>query len=55
MANVEKVSVPLPVALDTDALRRLIREGMASGPSLDADEVFHRLKAKYAAVDQAET
>jgi antitoxin ParD1/3/4 len=30
-----------------DDLRRLVREGIDSGPGLDADEVFTRLRARY--------
>ena len=41
-------------ALEEDELRLLVREGIASGPSLDADEVFDRLRAKYAAIDNSE-
>ena len=32
--------------LATEDLRQLIREGIDSGPSLDADEVFGRLRAR---------
>jgi antitoxin ParD1/3/4 len=42
-------------ALEVEELRVLVREGMASGPSLDADEVFDRLRAKYAAMDDPES
>ena len=34
--------------LDVDELRRLVREGIDSGPGLDADIVFARLRRKYA-------
>jgi antitoxin ParD1/3/4 len=34
-------------AYETNALRRLIAEGIDSGPGLDADDVFSRLHAKY--------
>jgi antitoxin ParD1/3/4 len=37
-------------ALEVEELRRLVREGIESGPSVDADLVFSRLKAKYAAL-----
>jgi antitoxin ParD1/3/4 len=33
--------------LETDELRRLAQEGMNSGPELDADDVFARLRARY--------
>ena len=32
--------------LEIEKLRRLIREGIDSGPSLDADEVFDRLRSR---------
>ena len=35
-------------ALDVDALRQLVQEGIESGPSVDANVVFARLRAKYA-------
>ena len=35
-------------ALDVEDLRRLIQEGIDSGPSVDAETVFARLRAKYA-------
>jgi len=35
-------------ALNVDDLRRLVQEGIDSGPSLDAATVFARLRAKYA-------
>lgn len=35
------------VDLETDELRELIQEGVASGPGVDADLVFARLRAKY--------
>jgi antitoxin ParD1/3/4 len=35
-------------SLDVDELRRLVREGIDSGPSIDAETVFARLRAKYA-------
>jgi antitoxin ParD1/3/4 len=31
----------------TDDLRHMIRQGMDSGPGLDADEVFARLRTRY--------
>jgi antitoxin ParD1/3/4 len=34
-------------ALDVADLRRLVQEGIDSGPSIDADTVFARLHAKY--------
>lgn len=36
--------------LEQDALRELIRDGIESGPGRPAEEVFARLKAKYAAM-----
>jgi len=33
---------------DVAELRRLVREGIESGPSIEAKEVFSRLRAKYA-------
>jgi antitoxin ParD1/3/4 len=36
--------------LEIDELRRLIQEGGESGPGFDADLVFARLRAKYAAM-----
>jgi antitoxin ParD1/3/4 len=33
--------------LETDDLRRLIQEGIDSGPSQDAQEVFARLRARF--------
>ncbi len=35
---------------DSDTIRRLVEEGIASGPSVDADIVFDRLERKYAAL-----
>ena len=35
-------------ALDVDDLKRLVQEGIDSGPSVDAATVFARLRAKYA-------
>ena len=34
-------------AQDIEGLRRLVQEGVDSGPGLDADEVFARLSAKF--------
>ena len=34
--------------LELDELRQLVREGMESGTSIPADQVFDRLKKKYA-------
>jgi antitoxin ParD1/3/4 len=34
--------------LDVEDLRRLVQEGIDSGPSVDAETVFARLRAKYA-------
>ena len=39
-------------AVETEELRALVREGMESGPSLEADDVFERLKRKYVAMDK---
>ena len=36
-------------ALDIEDLRRLVQEGISSGPSVDAETVFARLRAKYSA------
>jgi antitoxin ParD1/3/4 len=35
-------------AMDLDDLRRLVQEGIDSGPSIPAEEVFAKLKAKLA-------
>jgi len=35
-------------AAKVDELRRAFREGIESGPHIPAEEVFDRLKAKYA-------
>ncbi len=35
-------------ALDVEDLKRLVQEGIDSGPSIDAASVFARLRAKYA-------
>ena len=34
--------------LELDELRRLVQEGIESGPSVDAELVFSRLRQKYA-------
>ncbi len=34
-------------SLETDELRQLVQEGVESGPGVDADLVFARLRAKY--------
>ncbi len=34
--------------LETDELRRLVQEGIDSGPELDAAEVFARLRTRFA-------
>jgi antitoxin ParD1/3/4 len=39
-------------ALELEELRRLIQEGIESGPSIEADVVFSRLKTKYSSVFQ---
>lgn len=36
--------------LELGGLRRLIRQGVDSGPSVDAERVFTRLESKYAAM-----
>jgi antitoxin ParD1/3/4 len=33
--------------LETEELRRLVQDGIDSGPGLDADEVFARLRARF--------
>jgi len=35
-------------ALDVEELRRFVQEGIDSGPSIDTDTVFARLREKYA-------
>lgn len=40
--------------LEVNELRSLLNEGAVSGPSRDAETVFTRLRAKYAAMDQGE-
>lgn len=37
-------------AIGVDELRRLVAEGDASGPGIDADVVFARLRARYRAM-----
>jgi antitoxin ParD1/3/4 len=37
------------IELEQEELRLLIHQGMASGPSMDAEEVFARLRQKYSA------
>jgi antitoxin ParD1/3/4 len=39
-------------ALDTEDLKRLVQEGIDSGPSIDAASVFARLRAKYAKTEK---
>ena len=39
------------LALDTEELRGLWSEGLASGPSIDAEIVFERLRGRNAAPD----
>lgn len=34
--------------MDPEELRRLVKEGVESGPGIDAELVFSRLRAKYA-------
>jgi len=36
--------------LELDELRRIVQEGIDSGPGIDAELVFSRLRAKYAAM-----
>lgn len=37
-------------SIEEDELRRLVREGIESGPSIPANGVFSRLRSKYAAM-----
>ena len=37
-------------ALELDELRQLVKEGIESGPSIEAELFFSRLKAKYASM-----
>lgn len=39
--------------MELDDLRQLVNGGMESGPSVDAEPVFARLRAKYAAMPPA--
>ncbi len=39
--------------MELDDLRQLVKEGIESGPSLEAEPVFIRLRAKYAAMSPA--
>ncbi|NEU71716.1 type II toxin-antitoxin system ParD family antitoxin [Hassallia byssoidea VB512170] len=41
-------------ALELSELRQLVHEGISSGPSIDAELVFSRLRAKYAAMPNLE-
>lgn len=38
--------------IELDEIRRLVQEGADSGPGIDADLVFARLRAKYAMLAQ---
>ena len=40
--------------LELEELRQLVREGIESGAGVDADLVFSRLRAKYAAMPNQE-
>ena len=40
-------------ALEIEELRRLVREGVDSGPGVDGGTVFARLRAQYGAPDRA--
>ena len=40
--------------LELEELRRLVQEGVDSGPGIDAELVFSRLRAKYAAKQSQE-
>jgi len=40
--------------LELDELRRLVHEGIASGPGIDAELVFSRLRAKYSEMSPSE-
>jgi antitoxin ParD1/3/4 len=51
MAKVEQISIVLPremAIVELDEMRRLVQEGIESGPGIDADLVFARLRSKYA-------
>jgi len=39
-------------ALEVSGLRRLVREGMESGPAVDGEPVLSRLESKYAAMSK---
>jgi antitoxin ParD1/3/4 len=39
-------------SIDLEEMRRLIQEGIDSGPSIDADHIFARLRAKYAGMTE---
>ena len=41
--------------LELDELRRLVQMGIDSGPSIDADLVFSRLRAKYGAMSNRDS
>lgn len=41
-------------AIELEELRRLVQEGADSGPGIDAEAVFSRLRAKYAAMSSKE-
>ena len=38
--------------MDVEEFRRLVREGIESGPDSDADRVFAQLRAKYAGLKE---
>jgi antitoxin ParD1/3/4 len=38
--------------MELDEMRRLVQEGAESGPGIDADLVFARLRAKFAAMTE---
>jgi antitoxin ParD1/3/4 len=40
--------------IELEELRRLVREGVESGPGIEAEVVFSRLRAKYAAMSSKE-
>jgi hypothetical protein len=50
MSKAEKISIARPpeMAVELAGVRRLVREGIESGPGIDADVVFAHLRAKYA-------
>jgi antitoxin ParD1/3/4 len=41
-------------ALELSELQRLVQEGISSGPSVDAELVFSRLREKYSAMSDQE-